>query len=260
MTEPTEWFDAPPQFQSPATIEVSPEGMVRGAQPAAHGIPRYAVILTHNRPVELRRAVEAVAPQCDHVLVVDNASDPPVEPWPHIPGNVQIAHHPLQPPNLAVLWNYALNMIATQVLGPANGRWDVALLCDDVEVPPGWYDRVSGTMRAYNAAAASAHKYHDIGQAVLKISPDNDFGSTLCGWAFILPGEKGLRADEGMRWWWLDTDVDWQARHADGMVLAPGPPAHNGQPNYWTVNKPELSARAGEDREAFAQKWGGCPW
>ena len=175
---PREWFDPPPQFQSPPAIDASPEGIVRGAEPTRE-IPRYAVILTHQRPVELRRAVEAVMWQADHVLVVDNASAPPVEAWPGIAGNVVIVRHPLQPPNLAVLWNFALNMIATQVLGPANGRWDVALLCDDVEVPPHWYDNVSGALRSFNASAASAHKYHGLGQAIVKVRPDGDFQTTM---------------------------------------------------------------------------------
>ena len=252
------WYEAPPEYQNPPMIEVSSDGEVSGLAPRT-SIARYAVILTHNRPVELRRAVEAVAWQADYVWIIDNASDPPVSVlgWP---GNVRVEHDPTQPANLSRLWNRALDNIAEHAAAHGADRWDVALLCDDVEVPSGWYDRVSGTMRAYNASAASAHKYQDIGQAILKIAPDGDFMSTMCGWAFILPGEKGLRADESLHWWWLDNDVDWQARKADGMVLASGPPAHNGQPNHWTNAKPELGEQAGRDREAFRRKWGTNPW
>lgn len=226
------------------------------------GIPRYAVILTHNRPDELRAAVRAVRPQVDYLWIVDNASEPPVEydpAWPE-PGAIKLGHNPLQPPNLAALWNDALNNIAAEAAEAGFGRWDVALLCDDVETPPGWYDAVSGTLRAFNASAASAHKYQWLSQPMLKIAPDGDFASTMCGWAFVLPGEKGLRADESMHWWFLDNDLDWQARKADGMVLAPGPVAANGQPGHWTNVKPELGEQAGRDRETFRAKWGWVPW
>jgi hypothetical protein len=199
--------------------------------------------------------------QLDYLWVVDNASDPPVR-FDLFPPDAKVflVHDPSQPPNLATLWNKSLDTIAAHAEAHHFDRWDVALLCDDVSVPHDWYDRVSGVLRNNNASAASAHQMWDLHQMVLKVRPDSDIVNRMCGWAFILPGEKGMRANEEMHWWWLDTDVDWQARAADGMVLAPGAPALNRLPNHWTVTKPNLGAQAGLDRAAFERRWGACPW
>jgi hypothetical protein len=78
----------------------------------------------------------------------------------------------------------------------------------------------------------------------------------MCPWAFILPGERGLRADESMHWWYVDTDLDWQARQSGGTLIAPGPIAPNSEVGYWTAMRPELNARAGTDAQVFHQKWG----
>lgn len=224
---------------------------------AVNNPTRYAVILTHNRPEMLADTVRDIAPQCDHVLVVDNASDPPVQRGDLAPGNVEVMTVPDQPPNLARLWNTALDVIAARLDGV---RYDVALLCDDLDIPDDWYDRVSRTLRENNASAASGHKHWTPGQFIIKTRLDQDIMNRMAGEAFILPGEKGLRADESMHWWYLDDDVDWQARVADGMVIAPGPGVQNRLPNHWTVTKPELGEQAGRDAAAFAAKWGRPRW
>jgi hypothetical protein len=224
-------------------------------------IPRYAVILTHSRPEMLADTVRAIAPQLDYLWVVDNASDPPVSLDLFPPdAKVFLIHDPAQPPNLATLWNKSLDTIAAHTEAHHFTRWDVALLCDDLDIPDDWYDRVSRTLRENNASAASGHKHWSPGQFIIKTQPDQDIMNRMAGEAFILPGEKGLRADESMHWWYLDDDVDWQARVADGMVIAPGPGVQNRHPNYWTNVKPELGERAGRDAAAFAAKWGRPRW
>src|SRR5215471_11972782 len=207
----------------------------------------------------LRETVDQIAPQCDEVLIVDNASDPPVR-YDYLPEHALIMRVPDQPPNLARLWNLALDAIVNHAAAHGAERWDVALLCDDLDIPEDWYDRVSRVLRENNASAASGHKHWSPGQFIIKTAPDQDIMNRMAGEAFILPGEKGMRADESMHWWYLDDDIDFQARAADGMVIAPGPGVQNRQPNYWTVTKPELSERAGLDAAAFAAKWGRPRW
>jgi hypothetical protein len=215
----------------------------------------------------LRETAEAVIQQCDVLLIVDNASDPPVRVEEavrprHQPLSTQVhlMHEPLQPPNLAYLWNTALGRIARVAAIRGLDRWDVALLCDDVALPDDWYDRVSRTLRENNASAASGHKHWSPAQFIIKTQFDRDIMNRMAGEAFMLPGEKGLRADESMQWWYLDDDVDMQARAADGMVIAPGPGVQNRQPNYWTNVKPNLGEQAGRDAAAFAAKWGQPRW
>jgi hypothetical protein len=225
-------------------------------------IPRYSVILTHNRPEMLTDTARAIAPQVDYLYVIDNASEPPVvsgDLFP-LPCWFDVVHDPRQPPNLATLWNDSLDTIAEHAAAHSFDRYDVALLCDDLTIPEDWYDRVSRALRENNASAASGHKHWSPAQFIIKTQPDQDIMNRMAGEAFILPGEKGLRADERLKWWYLDDDVDWQARVADGMVIAPGPGVQNRLPNYWTVTKPELGSQAGLDAAAFEAKWGRPRW
>jgi hypothetical protein len=80
----------------------------------------------------------------------------------------------------------------------------------------------------------------------------------MCPWAFILRGEVGLRADEKFGWWWGDTDLDWQACAAGGVLLLPGPVPANTLANSTTVGA--LAEQAGRDGQYFTAKWGRRPW
>jgi glycosyltransferase involved in cell wall biosynthesis len=223
-------------------------------------IPRYAIVLTHNRPELLAQCVAAIRAQADVVLVIDNASDPPVPPAKHY--GVTVMNIPDQPPNLSRLWNTGLDWVETWVSTniPATPEWDVAVLCDDVTVPNGWFETVATGMRAYGAAAASTHQWSEVHAPILKQAPDNDLNNRMCGWAFVVAGEKNLRADEDLRWWWCDTDMDWQARNNGGMVIVPGPVAKNIHPNDFTYRVPGLAEQTGVDGLNFARKWGSRPW
>jgi glycosyltransferase involved in cell wall biosynthesis len=214
--------------------------------------PRFAVVLTHNRPALLWECVESVFPQVDHLIIVDNASVPPV-PDDEWPANATVVHDPTQPPNLSRLWNTQLDSIQATEPGP---RWDVVLLCDDVLMPSDWFDRVSTALRAHpTAAAASTHSYTPIEEAYLLSHLSNDV-NRMCPWCFMLPGERGLRADETMHWWYTDTDVDMRARQSGGTLIVPGPIATNERVGEYTNSKPELAEQAGRDGEVFQAKWG----
>jgi hypothetical protein len=213
-------------------------------------VARHAVVLTHNRLELLRQCVAAVLPQVDQVTVVDNASDPPVDgEWPD---GAVILNVPDQPPNLARLWNTQLEAISASE--PEKGTWEVALLCDDVVVPPDWYDRVATGLREWGASAASAHSYEAISSPYLLRELSNG-GDRMCPWAFMLPGEQGLRADESLHWWYCDTDVDWQARQRCGTVIVAGAPAPNLRVGEYTA-RPDLAHQAGLDGRTFQAKWG----
>lgn len=210
----------------------------------------YAVVLTHNRPALLQRCVATLAPQVGLLIIVDNASDPAVEHggWPP---NVSVCQVPDQPPNLGRLWNEQLNELATWNV---DQPWNVALICDDVIVPPDWYARVRDGLRAHDGTAASAHSYAPAGEAYVLRELTNG-ADRMCPWAFMLAGEQGLRADETMHWWYVDTDLDWQARQRRGTVIVPGAIAPNLEVGYWTAVKPELGLQAQRDGETFWTKW-----
>lgn len=219
-------------------------------------ISTYAVILTHNRHELLKQSVAAISPQVNHLWVIDNASNPPVSVDPQY----TLLSDSRQPPNLAELWNFALDEITKRALEWSKEAWNVALLCDDAVVYPSWADTVADEMRRWDAHAASAHAYVPLDVSIRKIDPDSDLHNRMCGWAFMLRGESGLRADERFHWWWCDTDLDWQARIRGGTVIARGPVVPNTLPNDFTVNYPGLNDRAGQDGLEFTAKWGWRPW
>jgi glycosyltransferase involved in cell wall biosynthesis len=224
--------------------------------------PTAAIILTHNRPQLLAECVTSIAPQVDAVLVVDNASEPSViislgqRLFAAGGGKVSLILVPDQPPNLSNLWNRALDFLATDT----KPRY-VAFLCDDTTVPDGWFTAVTQAMRDTGAAAGCSNPWGHQHPPRVKTEPDGDIMGRMPGWAFVLDTTKGIRADESMKWWFCDTDLDIQARQCGGMVMVGGYPVPNHRPGEYTNSKPELGEQAGRDREAFAAKYGGwIPW
>lgn len=231
--------------------------------------PNVGIILTHNRPELLARCVAAAGSQVDYLLVIDNASDPPVDHTTlRAAGTVAVPlvvlSIPDQPPNISRMWAAGLThgrfAMTAPSPAPAAQRWNVALLCDDVILPDGWVQIVATGLREYGAAAACTHAITPIAQPVVKTAPDSDIMNRMTGWAFMLVGELGLEPDLRLHWWWCDTHMDWQARSKGGMVILPGPVAVNERPNEYTVGRPELGQRAGDDGKAFEQIWGWRPW
>lgn len=224
---------------------------------------RYAVIPTHNRPLELRRLLNQLNGQCDVAVIVDNASDPPVsvdddDELARVALDVHVVRDAEQPPNLARLWNVGFERARVAAGGVTADRWDVAVFNDDADVPPGWYDYVAGALRTYDVLAASADSYGHVKSPLVRREPNRDLMTRMCPWAFVLRGECGVEADEKLRWWWQDTDIEWRLALAGGVVVMPGYVVHNTGANSTTHG--ELAEQAGRDRRTFAEKWGYNPW
>lgn len=214
-----------------------------------------AIILTHNRHELLRECVLAIVPQVEHVVVIDNASDPPVSQT--LSGNITLIAIPDQPPNLSRLWNIGIDAVNER-----DARY-VAFLCDDALVPAGWFAAVTTAMAQTGAAAGCSSPYltTKFGSR-LKVSHDRDIAGRMPGWAFVLDAQKGIRADERLHWWWCDTAIDWIARDRGGMVMISGYPVPNRRPDDFLTNVPGLADRAGQDGEIFKQFYnkGVLPW
>lgn len=211
-----------------------------------------AVILTHNRPELLAQVVAAIKPQVDQVIVIDNASDPPAQ----VDGDVVLLQIPDQPPNLARFWNIGIDTAT------AAGATRIAFLCDDAIVPEGWFAAVTQAMADHGAAVGCSDPfgYLPVGQTRLKTQTDSAIMERMPGWAWVLDPTSPVRPDESMMLWYCDTDVDWQARAADGMVMVGGFPVPNIHPSGFMVTHPELIHQTGQDGLAFAAKHGSCPW
>lgn len=218
---------------------------------------RYAIILTHNRPELLADCVNAIGPQADFLVIIDNASDPPVYlldcDYPYV-----IIRVLEQPPNLSRLWNVGI-LVLSDLQFNETEPYDIAFLCDDTVVPEGWFQAVSWAMRQNACVAGSTHCAHPVAQPIIKRAPDSDVWNRMCPWAFVVRGEAGIRADEDLKWWWGDTHMDFTARQAGGMVIAPGPVVPNLRMGEFTNIYAHLGEQSGRDGETFAAKWG-RPW
>jgi hypothetical protein len=220
---------------------------------------RFAVILTHNRPDLLRQTWEAIGPQVDMVIILDNASDPPVDAaslhqWGWKTAVIQV---PEQPPNISRLWNKGID--AAMSLAEVDPF--VAMLCDDAPPPPGWFEAVTDAMTQTGAVigCSAPQPFGWAGPPRVKTAPDSDLAGRMPGWAWILDPVSPVRADESMAWWWCDTDIDWQARAAGGMVMIGSHPVPNVRPNDFT-GRPDLMAQSGQDGLTFVTKHGFRPW
>lgn len=241
-------------------------------------IPRIAVVATHNRPAELTRLLAAITPQCNKVIIIDNASTPPVcypggRLWgvgmddPGCPGTslitrVEVIRDGEQPPNLSRLWNLGIDAARDYVRGGDYIGHDVAVLNDDAVPPPGWWDALTTEMRIGSAVAASSDPFGAFPPGYRQwYGPDAPMSvvTRLAGWAMLLRGEwEGARFDERLRWWTGDDDLSLRARQAGGIVHVGGFPVPNTGADSSTVGV--LAEQAAKDMETFVQIHGRRPW
>lgn len=215
-------------------------------------VPRFAVVPTHNRPDRLVALLASLSEQCDTIVVLDNASDPPVDldslELAAKPAKVQLIRDPEQPPNLSRFWNVLFDACAQP-----DGEWDVAVFNDDAVVPAGWYDTVSNALREHGSAVVAHTGTVALHRPDLVDSIEYERHRRMCPWAFVVKGEAGLRSDESMRWWFFDDDFNRRAALAGGVLAVPGPLVMNALAVQSTVGV--LAEQAEKDRATFEAKW-----
>jgi len=232
-------------------------------------VKHFAVIPTHNRPDDLYMLLRTIPPYVD-VLVIDNASTPPVMLNQDIVGlNVQVHRDEEQPPNLSRLWNVGLAWAQNTQRGAQapeeTDEWAVTILNDDVVLPGGFFELMGDELLTHDVDIAFP------GSVGLRcyLNWDNAFpgvGLRLTGWCFTVRGSSGLRADESLRWWCGDDDLQAQAvTHGRGTVavLLPKNMAaalRHKHPDESTNASPELRAQTALDMTTFVKKWGQRPW
>lgn len=236
------------------------------------GTRRYAIIPTHNRHELLTQLVIALTPQVNRILVIDNASDPRVseanlraardataDAWDFGRGRFAacvVARDEEQPPNLSRLWQAGLAQVAAW---EPEATYDVAILNDDAEIYPGWFDILADSMREQGAAAACTWPSSDVG-----LGTGGNLLRWLYGPAFIIRGELArkpgdpLWPDERLRWWGGDTLMDLRAQQSGGVLRVQGPLVVNRHANSSTVGA--LAEQAGRDRETFREITGRYGW
>lgn len=220
---------------------------------------RAAVIPTRNRHDLLADCINSVVDQVDSVIVLDNLSQPPIDPDPWR-GKAGVVSVPMDPPNISTLWNVGIALADSQAHRAGAGRWDIAILNSDVTIPPNWVETLSTAMRSTTAVLAYPDQHGGHQQILHEESGPIDLRQRITGYAYMLRGETGLRLDEDLAWWYGDDDLDWRAREAGGALLVPGIPVEHRCPNGSMYERPELQEQAGRDRATFNAKWGRTPW
>ncbi len=198
---------------------------------------RFAVIPTHDRPTDFQDCLEAIAPQVDHVFVISHRA--PYMPAPAWGAHCTIVPYDYRLPNISEMWNMGIDRAAILAQGDP---YYVAVLNDDAIAPLDWFDRVTTAMTSEFPGGAAA--------GCVRRATD----PRMAGYAFILDGTRGLRADEQFQWWWGDVDLQQQAMRSGGIAYAEGPDVEHRHPNSTTVGV--LAEIAGEDGKRFEAKWG----
>jgi hypothetical protein len=193
----------------------------------------------------------AIQEQVDDILVVEGGPSAELMNWTER----SIIREPEL--NISKWWNLGLKLVESWARGNGLKRWNVAIINDDVIVPRQWTFMVGHSMRQAQAAAACSGGY---GPApVIHREPGPvPLHARMQGFAFMLAGEKGVRANEQLKWYFSDDHVDWMARKAGGMVQIPQYHVRHLYPNGQMT--PELHAQVAEDAAAFHAYWGMRPW
>jgi GT2 family glycosyltransferase len=217
---------------------------------------RYAIIPSNGREC-LRQCVDAILPQVDHVTIV--RTDRTTLGWEqYITDKSGVLTVLPEDINISRWWNGGLDFLELKhTLDEDTGdKYDVAILNDDTIVPEGWFDAVAGKMREMRAVAACSG---GSGMPVLHThSGPVPLHTRMQGFAFVLAGEQGLRADEQFRWYCGDDDLGWRAAQAGGMVMIPGFHVQHLYPNAQVT--PEIHELIAKDMQSFVDKWKTRPW
>ncbi len=222
---------------------------------------RFAVIITHNRPELLRETWQAIGAQVEMVIILDNASDPPVDhrflhssQW-----RTAVVKVPDQPPNLSKLWRLGITLVTGLLIGQEQYDAHIAILCDDAPPPPGWFDAVTAAMLSTSAVVGCSSPWGFSGPPRVQTVPGGNISERMPGHAWILDPMSPVRPDEQFGWWWGDTHVDFLARQSGGMVMIGSHPVPNVRPNEFS-NHPERQTQIGQDTDRFVARWGPRPW
>lgn len=218
----------------------------------------FAIIPTNGRPCH-KRAFAAIREQVDRVIIVEGGPDAKTIEHQFVVREPEL--------NISRWWNLGLTLAASQMQDINQERrnagagdltkWDVAIINDDAIVPEGWFRAVSEKMREMKAAAACSGTPYAMSSFHTHAGPV-DLHTRMQGYAFVLAGEKGVRANEKLKWYFSDDHVDWMSRQLGGMVNIPGYVVEHLHPNGQMT--PELQAQTAEDAAEFVAYWGARPW
>lgn len=215
---------------------------------------RFGVIPTNGREC-VEKAVAALLPQVNGLIIIEAGGSVTRRIYPE---GVAVLPDPLAPDlNISRWWNLGIDWAAQQAAAMGATTWDVAVINDDVIVPSTWLCYIADDMRALGCLAGCSGGHGGSPTIHRRAEPVSLF-TRLQGFAFVIAGESGLRADEDLKWWYGDDKLGAEAAAAGGMVMFPGCSVQHLYPNAQTTldHQPQI----GRDRTTFITKMGYTPW
>lgn len=218
--------------------------------------PTFAIIPTNGRDC-FRQCLEAVYDQVDRVYVVEGGPDAKViDPDREYGVDFTIIREPEL--NISRWWNLGLQLIADWAREHHLAKWNVVILNDDAIIHPEWVRSVEKGMRGMGVAAGCTGNPNPIPALHTQPGPVN-LATRMQGFAFMLAGEKGARANEQLKWYFSDDHVDWLSRQLGGVICLPGNMVDHLYPNGQVT--PEIQEQIAKDAHTFTQYWNGMrPW
>jgi hypothetical protein len=217
--------------------------------------PTFAIIPTNGREC-FADCLRSVYDQVDRVYVVEGGPDAKlIDAGVDYGRDFSIIREPEL--NISRWWNLGLALISDRMREHKIPRWNVAVLNDDTIVPPGWVKVLTQRMRDKGAAAVSSGNPNPIPALHTTPGPVN-LSTRLQGFAFILAGEHGVRANEQLRWYFSDDHVDWLSRQRGGVLSVPGMSVEHRFPNGQVTS--EIQEMIAKDAATFQAYWGMRPW
>lgn len=212
--------------------------------------PTFVVIPGRDRHTMTETLVMQLHGQHDGLFLYDNGSEPPY------PKAIDATDWPLHR-----MWNDGLDQAAKAAAEMGAPEWNVAILNNDLEVPPDFLAQLAKGLRRRDDYMVAYPNVHGLdmpaeGVAITTLMGGGHDKRSLSGYAFMLRGETGVRIDERFEWWYGDTDVEWQVHARGGQVVCCPVSVTHLEPNQSTVASPERQAMAERDRDRFFKKWG----
>lgn len=212
---------------------------------------RFGVIPTNGRDC-VDAAVRSLLPQVDFLLVIEAG---PQITHREYPEQVTLIQDEGQV-NISRWWNKGLDWAQAIATAAEETMWDVAIINDDVEVPPTWLCYIADDIRTLGCVASCSG---GSGGVVIHRDPGPaGVYQRLQGFAFCLVGESGIRADETFRWYYSDDALGSIAAQMGGCAMFQECHVTHKYPNLQVSH--EMQIMITEDTEKFKAKFGGLPW
>jgi hypothetical protein len=159
--------------------------------------------------------------------------------------------------NISRWWNLGLEYVSSN----ARPVHDVLVLNCDARVTQQGVDRLASALRQWDLAMVGPTYRGEYNGPETRINRELkpvSHWDRVAGFCFMLARELGIRADERLRWWFGDDDIEWQARRLRGTGLVPGVRVEH-PPAGGTRIEGELRSIVGKDAKVFEATWHTLP-